>query len=143
MLRSIILMAILTGSLSAQMPKSMWAWWANAVVTNQLNLAPSQNQQIHRTVRLYRPRLIDIRAEVAKAEIDLEAQFNHEPVDQDKANAAIEHLIAARSDLTRTLAQMGLKLRTLLSEEQWQHLQRLRPTRDPNDTIPTESPIPR
>jgi len=143
MLRAILLAVIVTGSVSAQMPRGMWAWWNNGVATNQLNLSISQNQQIRGVVRQYRPRLIDIRAEVAKAEIDLETQFNHEPVDQAKANAAIEHLIAARGDLTRTLSQMGLKLRTLLTEEQWQHLQRLRPVRDPNDATSIESPVQR
>jgi len=92
-----------------------------------LNLTNVQRQQIRATVIEYRPHLIDIRAEVSKAEIDLEAQFDHEPVDQAKANQAIERLIAARADLTRTLSQMSLKLRTVLTEQQWRDLQRLRP----------------
>jgi Spy/CpxP family protein refolding chaperone len=71
--------------------------------------------------------LIDVRAEVNKAEIDLQAQFDHDPVDQAKANQAIERLIAARTDLTRTLSQMSLKLRTVLTEQQWRDLERLRP----------------
>jgi Spy/CpxP family protein refolding chaperone len=127
MRRYILLAALLSGSMFGQMPKSLYAWWSKPVVAKQLNLTNVQRQQIRATVLEFRPHLIDIRAEVSKAEIDLEAQFDHEPVDQAKANQAIERLIAARADLTRTLSQMSLKLRTVLTEQQWRDLQRLRP----------------
>jgi Spy/CpxP family protein refolding chaperone len=80
-------------------------------------------------MREFRPHLIDIRAEVEKAEIDLQTQFDQDPVDQGKANQAIDHLIAARSDLTRTLSELSLRLRTVLTAQQWQELQRRRPLR--------------
>ena len=127
MRRTILLALLLSGSLLAQMPKSLYAWWSRPVIARQLNLTNVQRQQIRATVVEYRPRLIDIRAEVNKAEIDLQAQFDHDPVDQAKANQAIERLIAARADLTRTLSQMSLKLRAVLTEQQWRDLQRLRP----------------
>jgi Spy/CpxP family protein refolding chaperone len=127
MRRYILFALLLSGSLFAQMPKSLYAWWSKPVVTKQLNLTSVQRQQIRAAVIEFRPHLIDIRAEVSKAEIDLEAQFDHDPVDQAKANQAIERLIAARSDLTRTLSQMSLKLRSVLTEQQWRDLQRLRP----------------
>jgi Spy/CpxP family protein refolding chaperone len=112
------------------MPKSLYAWWSKPVVARQLNLTNVQRQQIRATVVQFRPHLIDIRAEVNKAEIDLQAEFDHDPVDQTKANQAIERLIAARADLTRTLSQMSLKLRTVLTEQQWSDLQRLRPGKE-------------
>src|SRR5580704_6282808 len=127
MRRYILLGLLLSGSVFGQMPKSLYAWWSKPVVTKQLNLTTVQRQQIRAAVVEFRPHLIDIRAEVSKAEIDLEAQFDHDPVDQAKANQAIERLIAARSDLTRTLSQMSLKLRSVLTEQQWRDLQRLRP----------------
>ncbi len=127
MRNAILLALLLGGSLFAQMPRSLYAWWSKPVITRQLNLTNVQRQQIRTTVLQYRPHLIDVRAEISKAEIDLEAQFEHDPVDQAKANQAIERLIAARSDLTRTLSQLSLKLRTVLTEQQWRDLQRLRP----------------
>jgi Spy/CpxP family protein refolding chaperone len=123
----------------AQMPKGFYAWWAKPVVKN-LNLTQTQKQQIHGTVQQFRVHLIDVRAEVAKAEINLEEQFNRDPVDQQKANEAIERLIAARTDLTRTLSQMSLKLRMVLTEQQWQELQRLRPMPGQDSPAPTENP---
>ena len=142
MRRTILLALLLSGSLFAQMPKSLYAWWSKPVVTRQLNLTNVQRQQIRATVMQFRPHLIDIRAEVTKAEIDLQAQFDHDPVDQGKANQAIERLIAARTDLTRTLSQMSLKLRTVLTEQQWRDLQRLRPGQ--GEELPgVESPAPK
>lgn len=138
MRRYLLLALLLSGSLFAQMPKSLYAWWSKPVIAKQLNLTNVQRQQIRSTVIQYRPRLIDIRAEVNKAEIDLQAQFDHDPVDQAQANQAIERLIAARTDLTRTLSQMSLKLRTVLTEQQWRDLQRLRPGQV--EDLPTENP---
>jgi hypothetical protein len=127
MLRSIVLTLFLAASLTAQMPKSFYAWWSKPEIRRDLRLTNEQQREIQATVKQYRPHLIDIRAEVNKAEIDLQAQFDHEPVDTAKADQAIERLIAARSDLTRTLSRLSLQLRTLLTEQQWQQLQRLRP----------------
>jgi len=136
--RCLVVALLLSGSLFAQMPKSLYAWWSKPVVTKQLNLTTVQRQQIRSAVMQFRPRLIDIRAEAQKAEIDLEAQFDHDPVDSAKASQAIEHLIAARSDLTRALSELSLKLRMVLTEQQWRDLQRLRPGKD--EELPTESP---
>ena len=140
MFRSLALALLLSCTVFAQMPKGFYAWWAKPVVKN-LNLSQAQKQQIHSTVQQFRVHLIDVRAEVAKAEIDLEDQFNRDPVDQQKANQAIERLIAARTDLTRTLSQMSLKLRMVLTEQQWRELQRLRPM--PGQDSPSELPTPK
>lgn len=127
MLRRIVLTLALSASALAQMPKSFYAWWSRPEIRRDLRLTNEQQREIQATVKQYRPRLIDIRAEVNKAEIDLQAQFDHDPVDTAKANQAIEQLIAARSSLTRTLSQLSLKLRALLTEQQWQQLQHMRP----------------
>jgi len=142
MFRFTALLLLACGSLPAQMPKSFYAWWGRPEIRRDLKLTNEQQRQIQATVKQYRPHLIDIRAEVNKAEIDLEAQFDHDPVDMPKANQAIEQLIAARSDLTRTLSQLSLKLRALLTEQQWQQLQRLRPLPG-NNSGPSEFPVQR
>jgi len=136
MLRSVVLMFALTGVLLAQMPKSLYPWWSNKVVVRQLNLSNSQVQQIRGVVSQYRAQLLEDRAKVIRAEQNLEDQFNHDPVDQPKSNQAIEQLIAARTGLTRSLSELSLKLRVLLTAVQWQELQRLRPNQAPNELEP-------
>jgi Spy/CpxP family protein refolding chaperone len=105
-------------------------WW-NGQTIRELNLSPDQLRQMRATMREYRPHLQELRAAVQKAEQDLQAAFNSDPVDAQKANEAIGRLVAARSELTRELSKMGLKLRTVLTFQQWQEVQKRFPPRPP------------
>jgi Spy/CpxP family protein refolding chaperone len=136
-----VLALLFSAAALAQLPKGFYAWWGSPVVRD-LNLSDQQRRQIRLTVRDYHPHLVELRAEVERAEGDLQYQFNQQPVDTRKANEAIDRLAAARSDLTRTLSQMSLKLRTVLTQQQWQELQRRRPVRGegPLPPTPTEEP---
>jgi Spy/CpxP family protein refolding chaperone len=132
-LRLIPVAILVSASLLAQMPKSLYPWWGNKIVVKQLDLTQAQVRQIRAAVSDAQPHLLEVRAKVLRAEQSLEDQFNSDPVDQAKTNQAIEQLIAARTDLTRSLTELSLKLRVLLTAQQWQQLQRLRPNRDSND----------
>jgi Spy/CpxP family protein refolding chaperone len=111
--------------------RSEWErpWWDSPVVQD-LNLTEAQQNEIHATVKEYRDRVVDIRKAIESADRELEAVFDNEsPVDQRKASEAIERLAGARADMTRALSQMSLKLRAVLTAEQWQELQRRQPGR--------------
>ncbi len=138
MRRGIVLLALFAGTLSAQMPRSLYPWWNRPAIRRDLQLTNQQMRQIRMTLAQYRNRLIELRAESDRADQNLEAQFVHDPVDEARANQAIERVIAARGELTRTLSQLSLKLRTILTEEQWHELQRLGPNggRPPADGPP-------
>ncbi len=125
--RFIVLLLVFSACLFAQMPKGIYAWWSRPEIAKDLNLSPAQRQQIRATVQQYRAHLLNVRSEVSQAEQELADQFNHEPIDPAKTNDAIERVVDARSDLTRTLTQLSLKLRLVLTEQQWQELQRRRP----------------
>jgi Spy/CpxP family protein refolding chaperone len=112
----------------AQLPKGTYAWWSSPVVQN-LNLSDEQRKQIRQTIKEYRPRLLELRAAVERAETDLEREFNQPAVDTRRASETIDRFASARGDLTRTLSQMSLKLRTVLKPDQWDELQRRRPAR--------------
>src|SRR5258708_2647111 len=127
MLRLIAMLCMLSGALFAQMPKSLYPWWSKRIIVRQLNLSNPQVQQIRSVVTRYHPQLLEDRAKVLRAEQNLEDQFNRNPVDQAKTTQAIEQLIAARSGLTRSLSELSLKLRMLLTARQWQDLQPLPP----------------
>jgi Spy/CpxP family protein refolding chaperone len=135
MQRVILVLLIAAGSLCGQMPKGIYAWWGRPEIRRDLNLTPQQERQIQAAVKQFRPHLIDVRADVEKAEIELQTQFNRDPVDAARANQAIGRLIEARSDLTRTLSELSLKLRMVLSEQQWQQLQQRRP-RGGGESVP-------
>ncbi len=129
LIRGLAVFSLLAGvSLFAQATKG--AWW-NGKVVKELNLSPEQTRQMRATMRQYRSRLQELREAVQRAEMKLEDAFNSDPVDQQKANDDIERLIAARADLTRSISQMGLKLRTVLTAQQWQEVEKLFPPKTP------------
>ncbi len=125
--------AVLPAVLLAQSPPqpaprkgpALWegAWWNSPIVQN-MDLSETQRKDIRGTVREYRGHLMDLREAVQRADNDLEIALGESPVDQRKANEAIDHLATARGELTRTLSRMTLRLRTILTNEQWQELQR-------------------
>ena len=125
--------------------EGIYAWWSRPEIARNLNLTPPQREQIRAIVQQFRPHLLNVRSEVNQAEQDLAEQFDRNPVNPAKTNEAIERLVDARSDLTRTLTQLSLKLRLVLTEQQWEELQRRRPgpdaAADPQNK-PDQSPPP-
>jgi Spy/CpxP family protein refolding chaperone len=103
-------------------------------------LSEAQNTQIRAIVREYRTKLIDLRAAEDKAQGDLQDVFNDTPNDQRKANDAIDRLAGARADATKTLSQMSLRLRNVLTAEQWQQLRDREQNRFRGRGIPGGSP---
>lgn len=112
----------------AQGPRQAMGWW-DSPIARDLNLTDDQTRRIRETVREYRTRLIDQRAAMEKAEGELEDLFNEGNVDQKRAGEAIDRLANARGELTRTMSQMSLRLRSVLTQEQWHELQRRSPMR--------------
>src|SRR5258708_660341 len=94
-------------------------WWNNRLVQD-LNLSDAQKGEINAVVKDYRGKMMDIRSAIGKADADVQTAFDENPVDQKKAADAIERLANARADLTRSLSQMSLKLRAVLTADQWQ-----------------------
>jgi Spy/CpxP family protein refolding chaperone len=111
-------------------PRPIFAWW-DSPIAHDLNLKEEQNKQIREVVKSYRNRLIDQRSVVDKAEGELEDVFNEDKIDQKKANEAVDHLAAARAEMSRMVSQMTLKLRTILTAEQWHELQKRLPKGPP------------
>jgi len=120
----IIAAMLLAGAkpLPAQVPR-MWNWW-DGPIAQDLNLSEEQKKQIRAIVRESRDRLIQSRGAVEAAEAELQDEMNEDKVDSRKAEAAIERVVKSRSELTRSVSQMSLKLRLILSPAQWQELQK-------------------
>lgn len=110
-------------------------WWENPVA-NGLNLSEAQNKQIRSIVAEYRGRLIDLRANEEKAQGDFQDVFNDAPADQRRANDAIERLSSARAETTKAVSQMSLKMRNVLTNEQWAQLRERQAERMLNRRMP-------
>jgi Spy/CpxP family protein refolding chaperone len=122
MLKWIFLAALVPGVLSAQMP--MGGVCRQMRPADNLNLSEAQQKQIKAICKESAKKVFDLREAWNKAETELQGVFDESPVDQSKANVAIEHLTAARSDLFRATSQMDLKIRTVLTDEQWKELKK-------------------
>ena len=112
----LLLPALLLGQ-----PRGPRPWW-NKDVARELNLTDAQTQQMAQVQRDFRDRMVAVRDEMNKAEAEVDAAFNEDPVDQAKAGEAINRLAAARSNLTKAVSEMDLKLRMILTAQQWQQL---------------------
>jgi Spy/CpxP family protein refolding chaperone len=129
-------------ALFAQPPRAFWAWWEGPIANDPaLQLQPNQMRQIRDTVREFRDRMVDLRGAVEKAENQIEDVFNEENIDQKKASESIERLAQSRAEMTRAFSQLTLKLRSVLTAQQWHELQRRRPHGQP-EPGPTPRPAP-
>lgn len=120
MLKRAFLATFLPGLLCAQMPMGDVCRQGRAA--RDLNLSEAQQKQITGICVDSFKKVTELREAWKKAEVELQAAFDESPVDQAKSTNAIEHLTAARSDLFRATSQMDLKIRTVLTDEQWQQL---------------------
>jgi Spy/CpxP family protein refolding chaperone len=126
MLTRVSLLLFLAAALYGQppeqrQPRGPRPWW-DGEVARDLNLSDAQMKQIRSTQKEFRPRMMELRNNVNQAEMDVDAAFNEDPVDQAKANDAINRLAAAHSEVTKAVSQMDLKLRMILTPQQWQDL---------------------
>jgi Spy/CpxP family protein refolding chaperone len=107
-------------------------WWDGDLSKNA-NLSEAQQKQVLQIRGDFRPHMREVQLAVNKADADLAAAFNEEPVDQAKANDAINRLAAAHGEANRTVSQFSLKLRNVLTAQQWQEMQHPRPWPDRSD----------
>ena len=108
----------------AQGPRGgFFPWWDSPLV-NGLDLSDAQRSQIRSVIREYRGRMLEVRSSVQKAETDLDEVFNQDTVDQRRGAEAIDHLTRARADMTKSVSEMSLRMRAVLTSQQWQELQR-------------------
>ncbi len=122
-MKRLLLITILSAcGLAAQAP-GMFPWW-DSPIARDLKLSDDQNKKIHEIVSESRTRIIQLRANLEAADGDLRDRMDDDPVDTRKAGAAIEKVLAARTELERAVSNMTLRMRQVLSGQQWHELER-------------------
>jgi Spy/CpxP family protein refolding chaperone len=119
-----MLILAIPAALNAQGPRSGFFPWWDSPIAGGLDLTDAQRTEIHSVVGEYRGRMREVRDEVQKAEGDLDAVFNEDIVDQRRGSEAIDRLTKARADMTKSVSEMSLRMRAVLTAQQWQELQR-------------------
>ncbi len=126
-MKILALFAVLSTSLVfAQPPRDLYPWW-DLPVSKEIGLTDDQRARVEKVVREYRNKLIDLRAALEKAEADLADAFNEENFDQKRAGEAADRVAKGRADLSAAMSQMSVRLRGVLTVQQWRELQRRRP----------------
>jgi Spy/CpxP family protein refolding chaperone len=136
-MKTVVLFAVLSASLAlAQPPRDLYPWW-DLPVSKEIGLTDDQRARVEKVVREYRNKLIDLRGALEKAEADLGDAFNEENFDLKRASEAADRVAKSRADLSAAMSQMSVRLRSVLTVQQWRELQRRRP----HQTQPHVGPV--
>jgi len=103
----------------------MGRWWERPQVADQLALTPEQRQKIEAITLDGAHTMVDLKGAVQNAEIDLRAASDAEPFQPAKVREAFHVMQQARLKLDTERFEMLLKVRQVLSADQWQKLHEL------------------
>jgi Spy/CpxP family protein refolding chaperone len=105
------------------------AWWKDSEAVKTLGLSEGQVGQIEQTFLAHRLRLVDLRADLEKQELNLQPLLDVDRPDEAIVSTQIDLITAARGRLEKEHASMLLAIRRVLSAEQWKRLQALQQER--------------
>jgi hypothetical protein len=95
----------------------------------QLSLTDDQRKAMDGIMQDHRMKLIDLQANLQKAEVTLGPMMKADTPDQKAIESQIDKVVAARADLEKANARFLLDVRMQLKPDQWKQLQTLRMNR--------------
>jgi Spy/CpxP family protein refolding chaperone len=104
-------------------------WWNNPRIVERLKLTDEQRKEFDDIFLAHREKLIDLRANLQKAELALEPLMREDPPNEAKILAQIDKVAQARAELEKANAGFLLAIRSKLTTEQWKQLQADRASR--------------
>jgi Spy/CpxP family protein refolding chaperone len=101
-------------------------WWENERLATAIDLTDDQRAQIRELVYGHAHRMIDLKADVQRSELELVALVTKSDFEAAEARQAFAGLQRARQALDTERFEMLLGVRALLTDEQWQKIQEIR-----------------
>jgi Spy/CpxP family protein refolding chaperone len=101
-------------------------WWERPRLAAALGLTDEQRSKLEVAATASARIMIDLKANVEKAELDLKAAADEQPLNAAKVRQAFAVLQQVRTRLDAERFEMLLKVREVLTVEQWRSLQELR-----------------
>jgi Spy/CpxP family protein refolding chaperone len=101
-------------------------WWDNERLAARLDLTEVQREQIRALVYEVAHRMIDLKANVQRAELELANLVMNSDFKATEARTAYAGLLEARQALETERFEMLLGVRAKLTDEQWQKIQEIR-----------------
>jgi len=97
-------------------------WWNDATMVEKLKLTDEQRKAMDGILMEHREKLIDLHANLDKAELALEPLMGNDQPNEAGILAQIDKVAQARADLEKANARFLLAIRSKLTIEQWKLL---------------------
>jgi hypothetical protein len=102
--------------------RELGAWWKNSNIAQKLSLTDAQVKQLEDAFYQHKLKLIDVGAEMQKADMKLQQMLDADTVDENAVNAQVDQVLAARGKMEREFTAMNLNFRKILTVDQWKQL---------------------
>ena len=104
-------------------------WWNDTAMVEKLKLTEEQRKAMDGILLAHREKLVDLRGNVEKAELEMEPLMKDDQPNEGKILAQIDRVAQARAELEKANARFLLAIRGKLTPEQWKQLQAERGSR--------------
>jgi Spy/CpxP family protein refolding chaperone len=101
-------------------------WWNTPKLVERLKLTEEQRKTFDGILLAHREKLIDLRASMEKAELEMEPLIRDDSPNEAKILAQIDKVAQARAELEKANARFLLAIRAKLTPEQWKAVQEFR-----------------
>jgi Spy/CpxP family protein refolding chaperone len=101
-------------------------WWEDQRLVSRIGLTEEQQEHIRDVVFTHARRMIDLKADVDKAGLDLASSVDQEVFDPEPVRAAYAVFQTARQKLENERFEMLLEVRLVLTYEQWQKIEEIK-----------------
>jgi Spy/CpxP family protein refolding chaperone len=101
-------------------------FWDNPRIATALKLTPDQQKAMDDILFQHREKLIDLRANLQKAELDMEPLMNADEPNRAAIEAQIDKVVAARAELEKANSNFLLDIRMKLTPDQWKQIKNFR-----------------
>lgn len=122
-LAAVLFGASFAGAQPLQVPPGKW--WQRPQVIEEIGLTPEQQAALESVTIEHARTMVDLKAAVEKAEIDLRVVADAEPFSPEKVRVAFRGFVEARSRLEAERFEMLIKVRETLTSFQWKKLKDL------------------
>lgn len=110
-------------------------FWNNPNIVKQLNLTDDQRKAMDGILQDHRMKLIDLQANLQKAEVTMGPLMKADSPDRGAIEAQIDKVVQSRAALEKANSLFLLDLRMQLKPEQWKQLQTMRQNRMSGDRM--------
>jgi periplasmic protein CpxP/Spy len=108
-------------------------FWNNPKIVDKLKLTDDQRKAMDGILQDHRVTLIDLRANVEKAEVEMEPLMQADEPNETAILAQIDKIAQARAELEKANARFLLAIRSKLTPDQWKQVQAFREDHGPGE----------